>query len=529
MRAFAATALSGFGRRAGGIILISALPLGFALLAGIDRALYAVFDCDLYYLYHAARFNQGLPQNVYDHTGYLYMLVLSWWTSASHYIGLVSFATIDAIRGAPSGANALEELVASGRILSIILAAGYACLFAAVARRITGDNLVSLMLGILIAASPGISLHAIILRPELISGLGVMAGFLAIALSQRAPGNRQYVLLGLAGAAVYLGHMSKTQAIIPALLLPAFGLVAAPHTQGFVSWRSRFSGVANKTWLFPLFAVFLFLPIAAGHIYGVQYVLNRSGIPLYLWIVAGWVALSVGVYNYMYRKSGLAAAYAFSAIFVGLAFAYAIHAFHFSLDNIGWSTAFIENMKRFTPLANTESSLSDIVGTALNGGVRTLFYLFAEDILWGAGRALVFCAAFAFSIVHFCRGRLLTALLLCGLCVGSVLVAVAFSLRGFRIEYGVYFYFMPVLAIAIGYADLARPDKTTMRTPLLILLATVSTMHLIGSYQSLIDKPFTTRIGSREHFCQWQLENAPFFADGVYSGERCWAIYVPPR
>lgn len=518
----------GFRAGAGSALLIAAVPAAFALLAGIDRVLYAVFDCDLYYIFHAVRFNQGLPQAVFDHTGYLYMLVLSWWTSAFHHLGLVTYATLEAIRGAPSGATALSELITAGRLLSIVLTAGYAIVFAAAARRITGDRLVGLMLGILIAASPGIGLHAITLRPELLSGFGVMAGFLAIALSRQATGIRPYVLVGLAATAVYLGHMSKTQAIIPALLLPLFGIAAAPRTEDGLSSRLRFSGSPARTWLFPLFAAFVFLPVLTGHIYGTQYVLDRPEIPPYLWIVAGWVVLAIVLYNYIYRKSGLSAVYALSAICVGLALAYAVNAFHFSLGNIGWSTAFIENMKRFTPLASSDPTLIDIVRTALDGVTHTISDLFTQNVLWGIGRALVFGAAIALAIVQYRRGQRLNALVIAGLCIGSVLVAVAFSLRGFRIEYGVYFYFMPVLAIALGYADLDRPGKSRARTPLLILLAVIATMHLVGSYQSFIAEPYRTAFPNLAHFCAWQLENAPFFPDAVYSGERCWAVYQKP-
>ena len=524
---FGEKSAAGFTDRAAGPVLIFALPATFALIAGLDRAVYAVFDCDLYYIYHALRFNQGLPQTVFDHTGYLYMLVLSWWTSAFHTLDLVSYATVDAIRGAKSTADALAELVFAGRIFSIAVTSLYAILFAWAARVISRDSLLSLMLGILVAASPGISLHAIVLRPELISGLGVMAGFLAVAVAQRAVGYRQYMLLGLGAAAVYLGHMSKSQAIIPALLIPAFGLASAPRSQDFVSLYARNFGVSAKTWLFPLFALFVFLPVVAGHIYGVQLVLNQPEVPLYLWIVAGWIVFAVIAYNYLYRKSGLAAVYALSSICAGLALAYSIHGFHFSLDNIGWSTAFIENMKRFTPLAGTDSSLGDILSKALEGGFYTVVTFFSENLLWGAGRALVFGAAMILAIIHFRRGHRLGALVILGLCVGSLLVAIAFSLRGARTEYDVYFYFMPALAILIGYADLQRSDKALLRTPLLILLIVVSFMHVVGSHRALIGTPYTTVMESREYFCHWQLENAPFFADSVYVGDKCWGYYSP--
>ena len=208
-----------------GVAVIILLPIYVAYSGDIFRPFDQVYDADLYYTYNALAFNQGLPQLSYDHTGYTYSLILSWWVRAAHLIGVIDESALYALRASPDAISVLAQVVQVERVLSAVLSMAFAAAFAFGVWRLTREPVLAAGLGAVLAATLSVQMHALFLRPELVSAFGIMGGFLFIAMSGNRAGWSPFFLLAAAAAAVYLGVLAKMQAIIPAMILPVFGIV----------------------------------------------------------------------------------------------------------------------------------------------------------------------------------------------------------------------------------------------------------------------------------------------------------------
>lgn len=508
--------------------LILAVPgLAVALGAGLTRPFFQVYDCDLYYIYNALRFNQGLPQISFDHTGYTYSLLLSWWTLLLHGLGLLRAVTLETVRAAADPTAALAALVVAGRVLSILLALLFAAIMAKAAIRLSGDRVVGLALGLVVAAAPGTSLHAMVLRPELLSAMMVMIAFVAIALSRDAISSRGFIWLAVAAAGAYLAVLTKMQAIIPVLGLPVFGLLWGRRE------RDEPESALDRAhgYVVLLAAVVVFLPFATSHYFGAVTILDQRPPPAYSWAVVGYVFLATVAYARLYRKTHLFFVRSLAALLIGFGLAFAVNAFHFSLDNPGWNAAFIDGLKRFavggfsTMGSDGTEGVIQVVERAPELFGSALHSFFWANPLLGIGRLVFFLMASALAFLSARNGGKREALAL------GVLIAVAlgtvcvFGLRGFRSEYDVYLYFLVGLAIAMGFAVLI-PPRDKVRPLLVGACVLVAVVHMAASYRLLVVTPYATGYRTISQFCQWQGTTAPIFAPEVYNGNKCWPLYA---
>lgn len=509
--------------------LVLAVPgVAMALGAGLTRPFFQVYDCDLYYIYNALRFSQGLPQISFDHTGYTYSLILSWWTLLLHGLGLLPAATLDAVRAAADPTAALAGLVVAGRVLSILLAFLFAAIITAAAIRLSGDRAVGLALGLVVAAAPGTSLHAMILRPELLSAMMVMIAFVAIALSRDAKPFRAFVWLAVAAAGAYLAVLTKMQAIIPVLGLPVFGLFWGRRE------RAEPESVLDRTYGYVvlLAAVVVFLPFATSHYFGAALILDHRPLPAYSWAVVGYVLLATAAYARLYGKTRLFYVRSLAALLIGFGLAFAVNLFHFSLENPGWNAAFIDGLKRYA-VGGLSTMGSDGTEGIIHGIERApglfgsaLHSFFWANPLQGIGRLVFFLMASALAFLSARNGRKSEALALGALIAVALGSVGAFGLRGFRAEYDVYLYFLAGLAIAMGFAVLSPLQRDKGRPLLVGVCVLVAVVHMAVSYRHFVVTPYATGSRTISQFCQWQGTTAPIFSPEVYSGSKCWPLYA---
>ena len=133
----------------------------------IFRRITAKADQDIITLYNALLFNEGLPQQYFDHTGYIYFLIYSSWIKILHLLGVVTISSLSDLSYSQESYNDLELLIFAGRYLTIFLACIITTIFFFGLKRITGNLFVSGVISILFAVSPGISEQAIQMRTEL--------------------------------------------------------------------------------------------------------------------------------------------------------------------------------------------------------------------------------------------------------------------------------------------------------------------------------------------------------------------------
>ena len=136
-------------------------------VAGFWYPYWRIADMDLWVVYNAFLLNVPLPQEYFDHPGYLSILLLSGWLRALHALGIVnvdSLSAVPPISDAAGFAQAWTAATRAGRVLSLIYAmrlrAGVRVLAARTGARLAYRRLRRIPLGIFRRHGDGNAHHA---------------------------------------------------------------------------------------------------------------------------------------------------------------------------------------------------------------------------------------------------------------------------------------------------------------------------------------------------------------------------------
>jgi hypothetical protein len=219
--------LTFLGWRSGLAATIAGLATSFFLF-GYALIYWRNADMDFMVIYNALVLNDGKPQLFFDHTAYITILSVKLWYQLLQALGLLhawSLAAIPAAADVPAFEAAMTSAVRAGRLLAFLTATGCVLAFAALARHIVRDWRVAMFATLAFAFSGGLSVHARILRSELLAAAAViLALMILIAIGRRAGIARPLGLMAAAALCV-LGLENKVQAILligalPLLILP---------------------------------------------------------------------------------------------------------------------------------------------------------------------------------------------------------------------------------------------------------------------------------------------------------------------
>ena len=126
---------------------------------------------DFWTVYNAFLLNVPLPQEFFDHPGYLLILLLSYWLRALHGLGVVhviALSEIPPLSDAAGFARAWTGATQAGRVLSLIYAMGFVLAFSYLLRALVRDWRVAAFGGFLLAFSGGMAMEMRIMRTELL-------------------------------------------------------------------------------------------------------------------------------------------------------------------------------------------------------------------------------------------------------------------------------------------------------------------------------------------------------------------------
>ena len=314
----------------GQFIFMFALMLASFLVAGFWYPYWRVADMDFPIVYNALLLNDHLPQEMFDHPGYLPILLLSYWLRALHGIGLIR---VDALSGLPPVSDVpafsavWTTLTQAGRVLSLLLAMGLVTAFTYLLRALTRDWRIAALGGFLFAFSGGMAMQMRTMRTELLSaGLCTIAVLILLVLARRGPWPWRPAVVGIASALFALAMQSKVQALflicaLPVLLLP-FGptqVKQSPH--GF--WRKP-----RMAWpaLAAAAAIALVTAYLAKDIITIGLTAANAGVPLkslgisaatYWAALVVWLALGMIAYWIVWRVAALEALTAMLAVIAG--------------------------------------------------------------------------------------------------------------------------------------------------------------------------------------------------------------------
>lgn len=460
------------------------------LLLGFRAPYWLHADQDLVLAYHGLLFNEGLPQEYFDHPGYGYFLVIAGWYRLLHALGLLPIVTVSALppaADAAATAAAWQQLVEAGRALSLVLTAGFAVTYATLVRGLTGDRRIAILAGVLLAFGVGYSAQARQMRTDLLSaGFVVTALLLTLVAVRRPPGGRAVLLLALAGLCAALAMVTKVQAVFLAMAIPVLVLPFGRRFEGH-PWRWAVAGAT-------LVAAVLALIPAAGLIReGVAgwgqafYPYTPVGGGLsghYQGIVAGWILLGMLAYAAVWRVRAAYAVTAGAAVAFGLSLGLLALEIRPNPQNGIAVANFIEHMFVFTSWRHQGlQGQEQVVGGGLLGllaagigrtlAIRTIV-LHPDNI---PQTIVVEWFAIAGAVVLWRRGRRLAALQAGLLLLAAWGLESLFSLRGFQRAYAAYTDPLAILSAAWVLArmpellDRPKPRRWLVGGVVLVVLA----------------------------------------------------------
>ncbi len=332
---------------AGQFIIIYAGMIASFLIAGFWYPYWRVADMDFVIVYNALLLNGHLPQEFFDHPGYLPILLLSWWLRALHGGGLIR---VDALSGVPPVSDfpafsaVWMQLTQAGRALSLFLAMGLVAAFTFLLRALVRDSRIAGFGGFLFAFSGGLAMQMRTLRTELLAaGLFTIALLMLLIAARRGSSAWRPVIIGVAAVLIALGMQSKVQVFflicaLPILLLP-FGpeMAELKAQRGFWQTPRLARPALAAAVAIALLAVYftkdlIALGLAAANA-GVPLLPIGINATIYWTIVAVWLGLGMIAYWIVWRVPAAEALAAMAAVIAGCMIGLLALDIHFAPDN----------------------------------------------------------------------------------------------------------------------------------------------------------------------------------------------------
>jgi hypothetical protein len=522
----------GLAARLGKVILpgwtaaLLALAAGMALsllLFGLWMPYWRVADQDLILAYQGLLLNDGRAQEYFDHTGYLYHLVLAAWYHLLHGIDLLPVHALSELPPAsdvPAFDRAWQHLIEAGRVLSLILGVLFAWVYAVLVRRLVGDWRIAVMAAIALAYSGGIAMHIRIMRTELLSAGLVTSALLLVLVAARTSGLRRLGPIAIAGLCASLAIVTKVQALLPALAIPlialAFVQAPAPGDAGrgpSVAARWATAAVAAAVAIAVAWPAVALLRQGTAALPSVAAYRPLGGglSGVYQWLIALWVVGAMATYAVVWRARLPDALAAMAALALGIGLGLLSLDIRYQVQNVIAVANPAEHMFAFaasgaSPLTNEPQMLTGAFALALvKGVVKTLAmhsFVFSPS---ARPTLLLEWFAIAGAIVLWRRGER-TLPLQVGLLIAIVWgLDTVFSLRGLQTPYFAYTDPLLILAAALVLAHL--PDLRTQRwahnAALCLLVVYVVWAHLEPAKTALL------RRAAPQEACVWLPAHIP--------------------
>ncbi len=230
----------------GELLFICAVMLVSFLIAGFWYPYWRVADMDFWIVYNGLLLNAHLPQEYFDHPGYLSILLLSEWLRALHWLGLLKVHALSAlppVSDMTDFTQAWNAATRAARVLSLIFAMSFVIAFTYLLRALVRDWRIAVLGGFFLAFSGGMAMQMRIVRTELLaSGLFFTALLMLLITARRGSAPSRPAVIGLASLLMTLAMLNKIQIIflicaVPIILLP-FG-PADTRARGFWNISGR--------------------------------------------------------------------------------------------------------------------------------------------------------------------------------------------------------------------------------------------------------------------------------------------------
>ena len=213
------------------LVICGGMLLSF-LVAGFWYPYWRIADMDFWVVYNAFLLNVPLPQEYFDHPGYLSILFLSYWLRALNALGIVHVVSLSAlppVADAAAFTQAWTAATRAGRVLSLAYAMGFVLAFAYLLRALVRDWRIAAFGAFLLAFSGGMAMEMRIMRTELLAAAFFFSALLMLLIAAQRGGRWwRPIVIGCAGLLITLAMLNKIQilfliGVLPILPLP-FGV-----------------------------------------------------------------------------------------------------------------------------------------------------------------------------------------------------------------------------------------------------------------------------------------------------------------
>jgi hypothetical protein len=475
---------------------LAAIALGMALsllLVGLFMPYWKIADQDLPLAYNGLLLNDGRAQEYFEHTGYLYHLLLAAWYRLLHWLGLLPVHALSELPPAADTATfdrAWQQLVEAGRVLSLILGITFVWAYAALMRRLIGDWRIAVLAAFALAWSGGVAMHIRIMRTELLSAALITCALLLVLVAARSEAVRRAIYIGLAGLCASLAIITKVQALLPALAIPIIALAF-----GQKSSVDRAGVPSARRWIVAALTVALAIAIAypaAG--------LLRQGLAgptlyrpvggglagIYQWLIVLWIAGIMFIYAVVWRGSLAGTVTALAALVIGIALGLLSLDIRYQAQNVIAVANPVEHMFNLaasgaSTLTYTPQMLTGAFAAALAKGFAQALALHSFVFSTSARPTLLLeWFAIAGAVVLWRRGERLLPLRVAVLIVAAWGLDALFTLRSLQTPYFAYTDPLLILAAALVLAHLPelQARRWAQHAAIALLVITVVWAHL---------------------------------------------------
>ena len=314
------------------LMIVCGGMLASFLVGGFWYPYWRVADMDFWIVYNGLLLNAGLPQEYFDHPGYLSIVLLAEWLRLLHAVGLLK---VDALTQLPSAADAAAfkdawtAATRAARVLSLVIGMGFVVAFGTLLRTWLRDWRIAGLGLFLLAFSGGMAMQIRTMRTELIAtGLFFSALMILLIAARRGSRAARPLLVGCAALLIALAMENKIQILFLIAALPVLLLPFGPEDTEAGFWKPSPAASAALVVSAAVAALATYLArdiLAAG--LSVMATPTMSvphlalGAPVYWSLIALWLALGMAAYMVVWRVPLLEAAATVFAIVAGTAIA----------------------------------------------------------------------------------------------------------------------------------------------------------------------------------------------------------------
>ena len=488
------------------LLLLAGMLISF-LLFGLFWPYWRVADQDLILAYQGLLYNDGLPQEYFDHTGYLYDLAISAWYRLLHAVGLLpvhALSELPSVTDVGAFNAAWQHLIEAGRVLSLLIGAVFVWTFAALMRRVIGDWRIASLCGFGLAFSSGIAMHIRVMRTELLSSALVTSALLLVLVAARRRSGRRFVLIAAAGLCASLAVVTKVQGLFPALAIPVIALAFGNERAGPARWwgtpalwrRAAVWCVLAAAAAIPVFALLRIGIESIGNSIFIRHAVGLAISGHYQILLAALPLILIGVYSGIWRIPVPDAVAAAAALTLGVALGLLSLRVRYDLQNVIAVANPLEHM--LAAAASSDQELAggqpDVTGALVVSLAKGLLASLAKHsfVLQTSHRPtlLLEWLAIVGAIVAWRRGERLLPLqvaLLIGAAWGIDAVS---ALRGLKLAYFAYTDPLLIIAAAIvaaGFPELHTSFRVQKR------LFTLAAVYLVWAHAAPMQATFSHR------------------------------------